>query len=397
MNISLGNSIENSYCKIEGISFAEGVAKGKAQRFPFLDTNPDRESDTVLLLRYDTDVQKLFDYLASGPNVVSAISDFASPISHLHWCLAYFGIRLMIVQSRFEEISNDIQLVLSHDDELVFLNEGVTDYANRSFGNIIGPDEFDIESIKFFAQLQRPEELTAIDRHKFSGIGEIKSELCTASNFGEWGFSINQFSHGENLDWQLPVRFFDYCVDKTQEHDLSTGPFGDRGIRLATASTNMWLEFLEQLSVEAPLQACAVLPMVNTSSEVLYLKSLANDFDIPIAAMIETPASVSLIEEIVDHVDYIFIGVNDLTQYSYAWDRMKYHPIFTPKNQLAASTYNQIDSVLRVCKKKELGVQLVVDMWPSDALVTQIKSLGNPALTIPPYWIDIWRSKFNQK
>ena len=84
-----------------------------------------------------------------------------------------------------------------------------------------------------------------------------------------------------------------------------------------------------------------MIPMVTRLDEVINSKKIVEDEskklninseNITVGCMIETPGSVFIIEELLDLVDFISIGFNDLIQYALAVDRMNEHvaDFYTP-------------------------------------------------------------------
>ena len=110
---------------------------------------------------------------------------------------------------------------------------------------------------------------------------------------------------------------------------------GWRGIRVAL----QWKDLL-RVQLRAALRASAhgrlklLLPMITTLDEVLEVREMVRELriqlleqgyevaeDVPLGIMIEVPAAVYLSEQFSQHVDFLSVGSNDLTQYLLAVDR----------------------------------------------------------------------------
>jgi len=129
---------------------------------------------------------------------------------------------------------------------------------------------------------------------------------------------------------EITIRLLDIGSDKVPPYlDLGNEinpALGLRGIRLLLNHKKLLKTQLSaciRLHREIPIKI--LLPMVTLPSEILTVRNLIKEMKggekIQIGAMIETPAAIFHIDEILKVSDFISIGTNDLFQYTMTADR----------------------------------------------------------------------------
>ncbi len=221
----------------------------------------------------------------------------------------------------------------------------------------------DGQLIKVHANLDLATDYAQAKKFGAVGIGLYRSEFLFNQNKG-FPKESEQFESYRKIagmvgEGGVKIRTFDLSIDQLAFENVEKEKNPALGLRAVRLSLTYERQFRTQL--RALLRAShgqkldIVLPMISDISEIRRAKNiLAEEAEKltrrkircgqpRIGAMIEVPAAVLTVEEIIQEVDFVNLGTNDLVQYLLAVDR---------DNELVSDWFRTLHpAVLRAVKK----------------------------------------------
>ncbi len=331
-------------------------------------------------------------------NVVGCISSNDSFNSHTS----------LICRERNIAYLTDIKIENGWDQK-----NGEIDVHTRSFkvecenvhGKILSPlvyYNYDLNSLKKLFKVNLTvnslEILNSIDYSSYNGIGLVRTELLVLESvsFISLESQIEKYRKlSETMEnKKVSIRLFDFGDDKPFPSFLDTEKPNNnlRGIRYLLTHLDILQTQLEAVirgNINNNLRI--LIPFVSTVDEIMLVKKTLADiaernsltYNIELGAMIETPSSVFLIEDIIKVVDFITIGTNDLLHSLYLTDRAS-KCSFNYMDKEKKALVNAIRYITEVSHKNQKKVCICGESIYNNNMVPIMNQIGIDEISLSP-------------
>ncbi|PIE51718.1 phosphoenolpyruvate--protein phosphotransferase [Candidatus Fermentibacteria bacterium] len=259
--------------------------------------------------------------------------------------------------------------------------------------------------VELAANIELPHEVELVKKVNADGIGLFRTEfirlISEDATQEEAQFQIYEHVAASLDPEPVIIRTFDMGGDKFRagfDSVPEANPFlGYRAVRICLdrpAEFSTQLRAIFRASSRGNVRL--MFPMVTHVEQLRRLHDLLaairNDLDVSgipydrslkVGIMVETPATVSILDLMLPWVDFVSIGTNDLTQYTLAVDRgnprvAELYDNFHP------AVLRQIDKVVRICHEKKKWVGVCGAMAGDPLAVPLLLGFGVDELSVSP-------------
>jgi len=353
--------------------------------------------------------------------VVGLVADLGGPTSHTAILAKAFGVPAVVgLGDLASQASGGETLLVDGDQGVVIVEPSpaeIDEARRRSDASRLRESAWvsakdlpavtrDGVEVLLRANVEFLEEAAAAVRFGAAGIGLYRSEflyVATAPDFPTEEEQLATYAELASRVAPHPVvirtldlggeKYFHDVLERAEPNPV----LGLRGLRLCLRRPEIFRPQLRALlRAAAGADVRVLLPLVTTPGEIREVRRLlkreAEDLaakgvpcrpDVPLGAMIETPAAAGIADLLAREVEFLSVGTNDLIQYALAVDRGN-PSVASLYDPLHPAILRMLRSVLRAAASRGVPVSLCGEMAADPTLIPVLVGLGFRELSCPP-------------
>ncbi len=307
------------------------------------------------------------------------------------------------------------RVILNPDEEIIWAyrttrNEFEIFKAEVNLGSAMPAVTSDGHSTRVLANIELPEEVSLATKYGADGIGLYRTEFLYLRQrqlpteeelFQDYRQVVEAMAPRE-----VTIRTLDIGGDKflsPLEYAPEMNPaLGLRAIRFSLKEKKIFRTQLKAILRASALGKVRVMfPLISSPREMLEARALLEavkaeldaaqvpfDPELPVGAMIEVPAAVTLAELLARQADFFSIGTNDLIQYALAIDRVNKH-VAGMYQPLHPAVMRMVREVVQAGRQAGIPVAMCGEMAGDPLNIPILLGLGVEELSMNPMAIPV--------